>query len=188
MLSEIDEGDPLLAGVAAKIAEGHLAVGDLVLADDGGERRTGTIGDLHLGLHRTTAVGAIGADAGGPQRVAHTERMAPAGDVDDEHLDARCRRLEDALGITGEKDPVDPECESDPGRGRAAEIFDAFWDSVIATQEAKPAAVAARDADLPDDWFHEPFYYLYVQYFGTSDSATEATFDDLIVEISKADA
>ena len=133
MLSEIDEGDPLLAGVAAKIAEGHLAVGDLVLADDGGERGTGTVGDFHLGLHRAATVGTVGADAGVPERGAHPEGVAAAGHVDDEDLHRRLRGGEDTFGVASEEDAVDAQGEADARGGGTTEILD---------QAVVPAAAA----------------------------------------------
>ncbi len=63
---------------------------------------------------------------------------------------------------------------------RWQEIYAGFFDAVLRTQAAKPAALKARDKALPAEWFHEPFYYTYVQYFGTKDARSTSTFDDLI--------
>ena len=62
---------------------------------------------------------------------------------------------------------------------RWEEIYVRFWGGVAAARRARPNALVARDEALPADWFHAPFYYLYVQYFGTAEGQTRATFDDL---------
>ncbi|MFZ9889956.1 MAG: alpha-amylase family glycosyl hydrolase, partial [Myxococcota bacterium] len=51
------------------------------------------------------------------------------------------------------------------------------------TQAVRPAALKERDRTLDENWFHEPFYYTYVQYFGTDDEKTTATFDNLIKQL-----
>lgn len=63
---------------------------------------------------------------------------------------------------------------------RWAEIYTAFYDGVLRAQETKPVELRKRDEQLPSDWFREPFYYTYVQYFGTKQGQASATFDELI--------
>jgi len=66
---------------------------------------------------------------------------------------------------------------------KSEQIFQSFWNNVIAAKNAQPAEITKRNAELDENWFHEPFYYLYPQYFGTSGQGTEASFDDLIQQL-----
>jgi len=60
-----------------------------------------------------------------------------------------------------------------------AALYVTFYDAVLRHAETYPAALRERDAALPPAWFTEPFYYAYVQYFGTPSGDGEAGFDDL---------
>lgn len=60
-----------------------------------------------------------------------------------------------------------------------ADIFVEFFAQVLEARRVQPPAIAARNAALPKDWFNEPFYCLYVQYFGTRDGELTANFADL---------
>jgi maltose alpha-D-glucosyltransferase / alpha-amylase len=62
-------------------------------------------------------------------------------------------------------------------------IFSAFYKSVVAAVAARPAHLRARDEALPENWFHEPWYHVYVQYTGTSGPTEQADFDNLIAMI-----
>jgi maltose alpha-D-glucosyltransferase/alpha-amylase len=66
---------------------------------------------------------------------------------------------------------------------RWTEIYSSFFSSVVEAKANRPEAVRQRDQNLSDTWFHEPFYYTYVQYFGTGSDGKAATFDDLIRQL-----
>jgi maltose alpha-D-glucosyltransferase/alpha-amylase len=87
-------------------------------------------------------------------------------------------------GLTTKKDLADVKSmcrEIQPERW--AEIYVKFWDAVVEARAARPAALEARDAALPEDWFHEPFYYCYPQYFGTPEAGKEGGFDALVEQL-----
>lgn len=68
-------------------------------------------------------------------------------------------------------------CEINPHDWEA--IFSSFFSEVVRANEERPEALRTRDAALPLDWFHEPWYYLYVQYTGTANSVDDGDFDSL---------
>jgi maltose alpha-D-glucosyltransferase/alpha-amylase len=55
--------------------------------------------------------------------------------------------------------------------------LDLFW---IAQQvRERTSSRSTNDAQIPKDWYKQPFYYLYVQYFGTPDDGNEGNFSTL---------
>lgn len=54
-------------------------------------------------------------------------------------------------------------------------IFERFYAAVVRYRDARSPAMYARDDALPNDWYREPWYYLYVQYFGTGTGANGGT-------------
>ncbi|BAM78952.1 similar to trehalose synthase [Cyanidioschyzon merolae strain 10D] len=62
-------------------------------------------------------------------------------------------------------------------------IFESFYQAVLYYRELRPSSLVQRDADLPQDWFREPWYCLYPQFMGTEQDDVLAkvhSFRDLI--------
>lgn len=66
---------------------------------------------------------------------------------------------------------------------KADEYFVRFYRSVLKSYGSMPEKIRTRNAELPGDWHKEPWYYTYVQYFGTQNGKKIATFDDLRARI-----
>lgn len=72
-------------------------------------------------------------------------------------------------------------CEINPNAGE--EIFQNFWQEVAATRLAMPKNLQKRDQKLPSDWYKDPWYVIYPQYFGCKDDVSRSTFEDLISQL-----
>jgi hypothetical protein len=59
-------------------------------------------------------------------------------------------------------------------------IVAAFFRAVVHCNQSRPPELRERDASLDPQWFKRPWYYFYVQYFGTQSDTERGTFDDLI--------
>ena len=107
--------------------------GELVGSDDQRDAGAGTIGGLHLRLHRPAVERTVGRHARGAQLVREGERLLASGRVDHPHVDGRVGRAEHALGVAREQDPLDARAEADAGRGRPTELL---GKAVVATAAA----------------------------------------------------
>lgn len=89
-------------------------------------------------------------------------------------------------GLTDKNDVhnVKDMCQIIVGEGLYGEwedLFKAFYDCVVRTRDLLPPEVVDLEASLPEDWHHEPWYMLYVQWMGveTSELQSGADFDNL---------
>eukprot|EP00871_Galdieria_phlegrea_P001133 jgi/Galph1/201/GphlegSOOS_G4997.1 len=65
-------------------------------------------------------------------------------------------------------------------QGSWEELYSCFYRAVIYYRDHKPGDMVERDSALEREWYKDAWYYTYVQYFGTKDMSSRATFDDLI--------
>jgi hypothetical protein len=128
--SLVSRGGRAGAVPVAQEAERHGLVEQLGRADDDGARRSGAVGGLHLGPHRLVAVGPVAAQPGGAELGRDVEGDSATGDVDDEHIEAVRRRIEDGLGVAGDQEPLDARGEPDAWGRLPAELAD---ETVVAT-------------------------------------------------------
>lgn len=64
--------------------------------------------------------------------------------------------------------------------GKWEQLFTAFFRAVVDFRDHQSLELQKRDKELDPCWYKEPWYYTYVQYFGTKDDNDRCTFDDLI--------
>lgn len=127
-------------------------------------------------------IGTLNGDVGGIASLRSDNIRADAAAID------TCLKTPNAWSVlrkyTTEKDLHDVKnmcMQVNPQKWE--EIYVQFFDAVQQAQAARPVELRNRDQKLPENWFHEPFYYTYVQYFGTESRDTKATFDDLIKQL-----
>ncbi|EME31391.1 maltose alpha-D-glucosyltransferase [Galdieria sulphuraria] len=63
--------------------------------------------------------------------------------------------------------------------GNWEQLFTKFFRAVVLFRDHQSIELQRRDRELDPSWYKEPWYYTYVQYFGTKDN-NRSTFDDLI--------
>jgi len=99
--------------------------------------------------------------------------------TEDEFLPSAIRALMGGVTTLQDIRAVRTLCEGiHPSQWRR--IFSVFFKLVLKFRQERPAELVQRDEEMPVDWFKEPWYCLYVQFFGTRSSGpgAHATFDD----------
>src|SRR3954469_1294726 len=114
----------LLPVVVAKWAHGDGVLGELVAADDDGDRRAAAVGDLHLRLHAAVLVRAICGEAGGAKFGGQSQRLEAACGVDDERVERRRPSRKDAFVVASDQRAVEAQRKTDSMRWGAAERLD----------------------------------------------------------------